>query len=262
MPYATIEDSVSLYYRVEGEGVPIVFIHPPVLGYKVFKHQEKLAHSWQTIFYDLRGHGQSSRGNTSLSIDLLANDLKKLLDKIGISKAVICGFSNGGTIAQEFALLYPEHTSALILSGGYPKVDHLSLKSKVYFGMVMAKLRRIPTVAKMQAKTHKYFERDEQELFDYAKKADGEKVYEYCKAGLHYNATPFLHRLTMPILLIYGDLEKTMHRHRKPYLKAARNVEVIYVKGISHEVPPKKFPEFNEIVHNFLQKNKQAGFLD
>jgi pimeloyl-ACP methyl ester carboxylesterase len=262
MPYAAIEESVSLYYHVKGKGLPIVFIHPPVLGWKVFKHQERLAHSYQTIFYDLRGHGQSSTGNTSLSIDLLANDLKNLLDEIGVAKAVICGFSHGGTIAQEFAFLYPERTAALILSGGYPKVDHFSLKSKVYFGMAMAKLRRIPTVAKLQAKTHKYYESDEKELFEYAKTADAERVYEYCKTGLHYNAAPFLSRLTMPILLVYGDLEKTMHRHRKPYLKAAPHVEVVYVKGISHEVPPKKFPEFNEIVHNFLQKNKQAGFLN
>lgn len=262
MPYAAIEDSVSLYYHVEGAGVPIVFIHPPVLGWKVFKHQQQLAPSHQTIFYDLRGHGQSSVGNTPLSIDLLANDLKKLLDEIGIAKAVICGFSHGGTIAQEFAFLYPERTAALILSGGYPKVDHLSLKSKVYFGMAMAKLRRIPTVAKLQAKSHKYYESDEKELFDYAKQADAERVYEYCQAGLRYNAAPFLSRLRMPILLVYGELEKTMHRHRKPFLKAAPHVEVIYVKRISHEVPPKKYPEFNEIIHNFIQKNKQAGFLN
>ena len=261
MPYAVIDDSVSLYYEIKGQGFPIVFVHPPVMGHQVFMHQEILSHHYQTIFYDLRGHGRSSIGKDPLSILLLANDLKKLLDSIGIEKAVICGFSNGGTIAQEFALLYPERTAALILASAYPKVDHLGLKSLIVFGMAMSKLHQIPLLAKMQAKTHKYYQSDEKKFFDYAKKANAKSVYEFCKEGLKYDSTHSLYRLTMPVLMIFGSQEKPMHHHQDAFLRSAKHVEVVYINGVSHETPPKKFPEFNETVHRFLQNINKPSVL-
>lgn len=261
MPYAVIDDSASLYYEIKGQGLPIVFVHPPVMGHQVFMHQEILSTHYQTIFYDLRGHGRSSIGKDPLSILLLANDLKKLLDTLGIEKAVICGFSNGGTIAQEFALLYPERTAALILASAYPKVDHAGLKNLILFGMAMSKLRQISTVAKMQAKTHKYFQSDEKKFFDYGKKAHAKSVYEFCRAGLQYNSTLSLYRLTMPVLMIFGSQEKPMHHHQNAFLRSAQQVDVVYLNGVSHETPPKKFPAFNETIHRFLQNVNKPSVL-
>lgn len=257
MPYALMEDNTALYYEITGQGTPIVFIHPPVMGHMVFKHQKILAEDYQPIFYDLRGHGRSTKGDIPLSIELLAKDLKCLLDTLNIPKAVICGFSNGGTIAQEFALLYPERMEALVLSGGYSRVDSFNLKSMLRFGMAMAKIRKIPIVAKMQAKSHKYFKKDEAEFYQYGKLAHSQSVYEFCEAGFHYNSTPSLYRLDMPVLLVYGSQEKTMHHYRLPFLQYASNVRVVYIKGASHEVPPRHFPEFNRVVHHFLQAHKE-----
>ncbi len=257
MPYALMEDDTSLYYEINGQGTPIVFVHPPVMGHRVFKHQKRLSKDYQPIFYDLRGHGRSSQGNTPLSIELLAKDIKCLLDELNIRKAVVCGFSNGGTIAQEFALLYPERTEALILCGSYSQVNSFNLKSMLRFGMAMAKIRKIPLVAKIQAKSHKYFKEDEAEFYEYGKSAHSESVYEFCKAGLYYNSTPSLYRLSMPVLLVYGSLEKTMHHYRLPFQKYASNLKVVYIEGANHEVPPRQFPEFNQLIHQFLQSQRK-----
>ena len=258
MPYALMEDATSLYYEITGQGTPIVFVHPPIMGHMVFKHQKRLTRDFQPILYDLRGHGRSSTGEVPLSIELLAKDIKCLLDELNIPKAVICGFSNGGTIAQEFALLYPERTEALILSGGYSRVDSFNLKSMLRFGIAMAKIRKLPIVAKMQAKSHKYFKDDENDFYQYGKLANSQSVYEFCKAGLYYNSTPSLYRLDMPVLLVYGSQEKTMHHYRLPFLQHAADVRVVYIEGASHEVPPRHFPEFNQVVHHFLQTYKET----
>ena len=258
MPYALMEDSTALYYEIAGQGTPIVFIHPPVMGHLVFKHQKILAEDYRPVFYDLRGHGRSAKGDIPLSIELLAKDLKCLLDKLNIQKAVLCGFSNGGTIAQEFALLYPERTEALILSGGYSQVDSFNLKNMLRFGMAMAKIRQIPVVAKMQAKSHKYVKKDETEFYRYGKLANSQSVYEFCEAGFHYNSTPSLYRLDMPVLLVYGSQEKTMHHYRLPFLQHAADVRVVYIEGANHQVPPRHFPEFNQVVHHFLQTYQET----
>lgn len=253
MPYAAIDESVSLYYHVKGEGVPIVFIHPFVMGHNVFKHQEHLADKYKTIFYDLTGHGQSSKGTVPLSIELLAKDLKKLLDKIGVKKAVICGYSHGGLVAQEFALTYPEQTLALILSGGYSEINSLAPKLFIKSVMALAKIRQIRLVAKIQAKLNKCFPEDEKEIYEYARKSDAVRSYEFCKTGLHYKSTNSLHRLNMPVLLVYGSLEKPMHHYRIPFQQAAPQTEVVYIKNGTHQLPPRSYSVFNAVVDRFLQ---------
>lgn len=253
MPYAKIDESLSLYYYTQGQGLPIVFIHPFVMGHNVFMHQESLAENYRLIFYDLAGHGQSTSGNTSLTIELLANHLKILLDHLKVEKAVICGYSHGGLIAQEFALQYPERTSALILAGGYSELNNFTPEFFIKSVMYMAKFRQIPLAAKLQAKLNKYFPEDEQKIYEYAKHTDAERAYEFCKTGLRYKSTYSLYRLKMPILLVYGELEKPMHHYRFPFEKAAPQTQVVFVEKGTHQVPPQFFMEFNAAVNGFLK---------
>src|SRR6202035_707806 len=53
----------------------------------------------------------------------LADDLKGLLDHLGIERAVVGGMSQGGFIALRFALRYPERVSALVLLGTQAGVE-------------------------------------------------------------------------------------------------------------------------------------------
>ena len=253
MPYAQLDPSLSLYYYTKGEGLPIVFIHPFVMGHNVFMHQEQLAEKYKTIFYDIAGHGQSSKGDLPLTIDLLADHLKKLLDAVGVQKAVLCGYSHGGLIAQEFALKYPERTEALILSGGYSELNNFSPKFFIKTVMYLAKIRQIPLAAKLQAKLNKYYPDDEKKIYELARKTDAQRAYEYCKTGLRYKSTFSLHRLKMPLLLVYGTLEKPMHHYRIPFQKAVPQTEVVYIENGDHQLPPRSFTEFNAVVDRFLQ---------
>lgn len=253
MPHIAIDDSVSLYCHIEGQGMPIVFIHPFVMGHNVFQHQKPLADNYQLIFYDIAGHGFSTKGNEPLTIHLLAEHLRKLLDKLGIRQAVLCGYSHGGLIAQEFALNYPERTIALILSGGYSELNNFTPKFFIKSVMYMAKFRQIPMAAKLQAKLNRKLPGDEQAIYGLAKKSDPQASYEFCKTGLRYVSTYSLHRLKMPILLVYGTLEKPMHHYRIPFLKAAPQTQVVFIEGGTHQLPPRSFKEFNEAIDRFLQ---------
>ncbi|MDN7242756.1 alpha/beta hydrolase [Planococcus sp. N028] len=253
MPYAEIDDSLSLYYHIKGEGMPIVFIHPFVMGHNVFMHQERLAEHYKTIFFDLTGHGNSLKGNEPITIGLLADHLKELLDQLDCEKVVVCGYSHGGLVAQEFALKYPERTIAVILSGGYSELNNFSPIFFIKSVMYMAKFRQIPLAAKLQAKLNKHYPEDEEKIYELARKSDPQRAYEFCKNGLGYKSTYSLHRLKMPILLVYGTLEKPMHHYQIPFLKEAPQTEVVYVDKGTHQVPPGSFQEFNAAVHQFLK---------
>lgn len=253
MPYAKIDDSLSLYYHMKGNGLPVVFIHPFVMGHNVFKHQEALAERYQTIFFDLAGHGRSSNGNKPISIEGLAEDLKELLDELGVEKAVLCGYSYGGLVAQEFALKYPERSEALILSGGFSKIDTFIPKFIIELVMLMVKFGQVPLAAKWQAIFNQCYPEDEQEIYELAVRSDAERSYEYIKSGLRYDSSSQLHKLDMPILLVYGSLAIPMHRYRIPFLKKAPHTQVVYIKNGTHQLPPRSYLEFNTIVDRFLQ---------
>lgn len=253
MPYAKIDDSLTLYYHTKGEGLPIVFIHPFVMAHNVFMHQEALAGNYRTIFFDMAGHGNSTKGDLPLTIELLADHLLKLLDHIGVEQVVVCGYSHGGLVAQEFALNYPERTIAVILSGGYSELNNFPPKFFIKSVMYLSKFRLVPVAAKLQAKLNKYYPEDEDKIYKLARKTDPQRAYEFCKTGLKYVSTYSLYRLKMPILLVYGTLEKPMHHYRIPFQRAAPQTQVVFIEGGDHQVPPRSFRKFNAAIDDFLQ---------
>lgn len=104
----------QLYYEVAGSGDPVVFIHGFGLDRRVWDDQvAALAQGWQVVRYDERGFGQSTVPTQARYAH--ADDLKCLLDHLGIARACIVGLSMGGGIAVNFALSWPGMVRALVL---------------------------------------------------------------------------------------------------------------------------------------------------
>jgi pimeloyl-ACP methyl ester carboxylesterase len=70
---------------------------------------------FRVIVPDQVGFGKSDKPALHYSFHQLARNTKKLLDTLGVAKAVIVGHSMGGMLATRFALLYPEATERLVL---------------------------------------------------------------------------------------------------------------------------------------------------
>lgn len=81
---------VNLYFEDRGEGIPLIFIHPPVLTGMNFKYQlEELAKDFRVIAPDLRGHGKSEASNRPFTYSLIVDDLKTLMKHLNIDKAIL-----------------------------------------------------------------------------------------------------------------------------------------------------------------------------
>ncbi|MFB6107614.1 MAG: alpha/beta fold hydrolase [Haloplanus sp.] len=115
-------DDIETHYVTRGSGPPIVFVHGMIMTHAMWEPQmAALADEYTTIAYDVRGHGHTGGSEVSpYSIDLFAADLEAFLDALGIDRAVVCGLSMGGAIAQAFASVCPERVAGLVLADTFP----------------------------------------------------------------------------------------------------------------------------------------------
>lgn len=114
--YAEV-NGTRLYYEVTGTGDPIILIHGNGLDCRMWDDQfGAFAQKYKVIRYDVRGYGKSAKPTSGESYGQ-HDDLKALLQHLGISKAHICGQSMGSGIAVDFCLAYPNMCTSLISVG-------------------------------------------------------------------------------------------------------------------------------------------------
>jgi pimeloyl-ACP methyl ester carboxylesterase len=116
MPLADLRD-VELHYKDHGRPDA-----PPALGVMGFALDQRywaaqipaVTATHRFVTFDNRGVGRST-GDASVPLETMADDAVRLLDHLGIDRAVVFGLSMGGTIAQHLVLAHPDRVSALIL---------------------------------------------------------------------------------------------------------------------------------------------------
>jgi len=105
-------NGTRLAYEVRGEGKTIVLIHGGLVDRRMWDDQfEVFSRTYRVVRYDIRGYADSDKASAPFSP---VEDLRRLLEFLGIPKAVVIGLSLGGQIAIDFALEHPDMVEALI----------------------------------------------------------------------------------------------------------------------------------------------------
>ena len=118
--YIEVEPNVQLHVTDAGEGRPVVLIPGWPLSDEMYEYQynELIKNNFRVIGITLRGFGKSDKPYKEYNYDKHAIDIKKILSKLEIKDAVLCGFSMGGAIAIRFLSIYNgAHISKLVLAG-------------------------------------------------------------------------------------------------------------------------------------------------
>ncbi len=111
---------IDIAYKMFGKGDPVI-LHsgasdnmdawdPALLS--------KISSNNTVIVFDYRGIGNTTSGTEPYSVQVLANDTAGLMDALKIQKANVLGYSLGTSITQQFAIMYPDKVSSVILIAG------------------------------------------------------------------------------------------------------------------------------------------------
>lgn len=111
-------NGIDLHYTVRGNGEPLILLHG--FGSCAAAWSDiagKLAEKHKVISVDARGHGQSTNPTGTFTHAQAADDIRALLDALGIEQVRAVGFSSGGMTLLHLATKHPDRLSRMVLVG-------------------------------------------------------------------------------------------------------------------------------------------------
>lgn len=280
MPLLNIEGG-QIYYQISGQsGKWVVLIHGAWASKEWWREQiPVLAQKNRILFFDLRGHGQSSALPPNFSFPGFVRDLKILLDEIGIEEAAFIGWSLGGLISMEFYLNHPQLTRNLILIATRSRL-HPFLKKRIWWAFLRAQLNlMINLSAPRKFNRQKESFPDEKQLLEEEiekmfTSPIKEEVKEWIKAQLrNYTINNYwqmakdlwaweiseenLKKIIAPTLLLVGEKDQiTPPIFSKIIHEAIPHSRLIVIKEAGHLLPLERPQEVNYYITEFLQSTE------
>lgn len=119
-----LSDGAELAYEVLGEGPPLALVSG-IGGVAAWWSPlvPALAERFTLILHDHRGTGESTPSRIEYSFEQMADDLRQLLDHLGIERCHLCGHSTGGALGQILAIERPKRIDRLVLVATWDGCD-------------------------------------------------------------------------------------------------------------------------------------------
>jgi 3-oxoadipate enol-lactonase len=195
-----------------GSGSPVVLVHGlGGTGADIWKRQiADLAAEFRVIAYDLRGSGQSEIAPGPYTIDLLADDLRALVDALELGRVALVAHSMGGSIALAYAARYPADVRSLVGVGapvGFPDQARAGLAARAETVEAEGMIAVAETVATNGVSPTFREQKPEQfqELIAMLAANDPEGYAAQCRALVGLDLAGRMGEIAAPVLLISGD---------------------------------------------------------
>jgi pimeloyl-ACP methyl ester carboxylesterase len=262
-------NGLRLHYEEVGHGVPLVFVHEFAGESASWLPQVRFfARRYRTITFNARGYPPSDVPATgdAYSQDHAAEDIRGLLDALGIERAHVCGLSMGGYATLHFGIRHPGRARSLVVAGcGYGSVaaDRSQWKHDVeataqrFLTEPMAAIADVycngPTRVQFRDKDPKGWQE-----FHARFAAQSALGHGLTMRGVQlerpsvYELEAELERLTVPTLIVTGDedepcLEPALFMKRK-----IRTAGLVVIPKSGHTINLEEPEAFNRAVLDFL----------
>ncbi|MGE5702913.1 MAG: alpha/beta fold hydrolase [Clostridia bacterium] len=254
MEEMSFADGTILSYRSAGTGIPLLLLHAPLIGHVNFVAQKPLEDRFRLIIPDLPGHGASSSLSEPYPLSVLARKLCELIRRSVKEKTIVCGYSQGGSLALACLLAEPELFAGGVLVSGFSEVDDLYLHSRFYMAEAMVRLHGTRLLASSITSSHLDDPAAIQLWLEHMKKTDSDSLLRLYQAGHLYNCSSQLSAITSPLLLLYGEEDHPMQRYANKIKEHVPHAHLHYVPGVKHQIVTKAAHTFHEHLDLFAKE--------
>ncbi|MBL7856383.1 MAG: alpha/beta hydrolase [Cyclobacteriaceae bacterium] len=263
-------DKITLSYDDVGDGdIPVIFLHGYPFDKTMWRGQlDFLQSSNRLIPCDIRGFGKSIDEESKLSIDLFADDLIHLMDKLSIDKAIVCGLSMGGFIALNAMKRFPDRFEALILCDTQCIADTPEVKAKRYktideiesSGVTIFNEGFIKSVFHSDSITNKKEVVEELRRVVFSNSKHG-IVQGLVALAERSETCSTLNEITVPVLIICGREDEVTPLSQSELMHEAIKESILQVIDKAGHVSNLEHPDiFNEHLLEFLTALKGFNF--
>lgn len=263
MPLAPV-NGIDLFYEcidpAAGESPVLLLIHGLGSSGDDWAFQrDDFSRQHRLILPDLRGSGRSSKPDGRYSIRAFADDLWALLDTLGVATTAILGFSMGGAVAIEMALVQPSRVSKLIVCNALANyrtdTPRKWFEAKLQIALVhLLGLKRTARFIARRLFPHDDQEPKRQRVIDVLAANPKRAYLQTIRALIGWSALDRLPALTCNTLIIAADNDYTPLAEKRNEAALFPCAEFVVVADSRHGTPFDAIERFNALVLGFLAR--------
>ena len=256
----------AIAWRESGEGDVLLFLHGLGGSRTAWEPQiEALNDQWRCVAWDMPGYGKSSPVSP-LTFEAIADVAMKLLDRLGVESAHLCGLSFGGHHALHTALRHPYRVRSLVLAntsaafggdGTDPDEWRRLRTAPLDAGLTLADIAD-DVISSIAAPGFGGVERSRTAA---AMARVPEKGFRAaCELLPGHDVRHRLGEITAPTLVVVGELdEETPPAYAAEIADGIPNSRLEVISGAGHLSPAETPYIFNQLVGEFLGSLPQVG---
>jgi pimeloyl-ACP methyl ester carboxylesterase len=241
-------NGLNMYYEEFGAGRPLILLHGGTSSSSTWQpYLHLFTPHFKVITPDSRAHGRTNNSLGKLSYALMARDVVAFIHELHLEQPLVYGYSDGGQIALELGIRFPDLCQALVIGAAWYKFSPTylnSLKSAGFEGPGQVNFERIQRdspdwVVEMRR------EHPNPEDPDYWK-ALFTQISEMWYTPLEYSEQDF-QKITVPTLVYVGDRDGIIELEQAVDMYGMiPNAELLVVPGATH------FTAENDLTHRIV----------
>jgi pimeloyl-ACP methyl ester carboxylesterase len=271
MPTLTTDDGVKLYYEETGSGTPILFVHEFAGDLRSWEPQVRhFSRRYRCVAYNARGYPPSDvpPSPDSYSQQRERDDVRCVLDALGLKRAHIVGLSMGAMATLHFGMVHSARAISLVTAGvgsGAHKSEYARFqadsrahaKAMLEHGMARfaASYGENPTRVTMKAKDPRGFAEFQRHLSEHSAEGSANTMLGYqARRPSLYDLTAEMAGITAPLLVIAGDEDPSTIEPSLLIKRTVPGARLAMLPRTGHMLNLEEPALFNRLVEDFFHQ--------
>jgi len=244
LPAADVSGTVAVqgervYFETHGTHGPwIIFLHGGTASVLSWGSQvPAFSRNNRVLLIESRGHGRSTWDGTPLSYDRMASDTVAVMDALGIDKAPVVGWSDGGNTALIMGIKFPDRVEKIVTSGSNAEPGGIdtSVFDKPPYTFPNDSSERSYKIISPTPERWEAFR---------------DAVFKMWEAEPHIAGQ--LGQIKVPVLVMVGEYDVIKAEHTKMIVDSIAGAREAVLPGASHYALFEDPDTFNRTVKDFL----------